>query len=68
MMILYISVETLSEDEDDIVLPSGSGISVSQSSHSPQSEFTPTPGGPFSALTPSMWPEDILSKLGNQVL
>lgn len=24
--------------------------------------FTPTPGGPFSALTPSMWPQDILSK------
>ncbi|XP_069671579.1 small G protein signaling modulator 3 homolog isoform X1 [Periplaneta americana] len=27
---------------------------------------TPTPGGPFSALTPSMWPQDILSKLGQQ--
>lgn len=24
----------------------------------------PTPGGPFSALTPSMWPQDILAKLG----
>lgn len=24
----------------------------------------PTPGGPFSALTPSMWPQDILVKLG----
>lgn len=26
--------------------------------------MSPTPGGPFSALTPSMWPQDILSKLG----
>ncbi|RZF38283.1 hypothetical protein LSTR_LSTR009006 [Laodelphax striatellus] len=25
--------------------------------------FTPSPGGPFSALTPSMWPQDILNKL-----
>ncbi|XP_075222626.1 small G protein signaling modulator 3 homolog isoform X2 [Lycorma delicatula] len=25
--------------------------------------FTPTPGGPFSALTPSMWPQEILNKL-----
>ncbi|XP_069052908.1 small G protein signaling modulator 3 isoform X3 [Lepisosteus oculatus] len=24
--------------------------------------YTPTPGGPFSALTPSMWPQDLLSK------
>jgi hypothetical protein len=27
---------------------------------------TPTPGGPFSALTPSMWPQDILVRLGQQ--
>lgn len=27
---------------------------------------TPTPGGPFSALTPSMWPQDILGKLAQQ--
>lgn len=25
--------------------------------------LTPTPGGPFSALTPSMWPQDIMAKL-----
>lgn len=24
----------------------------------------PVPGGPFSALTPSMWPQEILAKLG----
>ncbi|XP_051742598.1 small G protein signaling modulator 3 isoform X2 [Ctenopharyngodon idella] len=26
------------------------------------SSYTPAPGGPFSALTPSMWPQDILAK------
>jgi hypothetical protein len=25
--------------------------------------LTPSPGGPFSALTPSMWPQDIMAKL-----
>lgn len=24
----------------------------------------PVPGGPFSTLTPSMWPQEILAKLG----
>eukprot|EP00063_Salmo_salar_P074683 XP_014049518.1 PREDICTED: small G protein signaling modulator 3-like isoform X1 [Salmo salar] len=24
--------------------------------------YTPAPGGPFSALTSSMWPQDILAK------
>uniref|UniRef100_A0A8C9YZS0 RUN and TBC1 domain-containing protein 3 n=1 Tax=Sander lucioperca TaxID=283035 RepID=A0A8C9YZS0_SANLU len=27
-----------------------------------QCTYTPAPGGPFSALTPSMWPQDILAK------
>lgn len=27
-------------------------------------ELRPIPGGPFSALTPSMWPQAILVKLG----
>ncbi|VDI38364.1 small G protein signaling modulator 3, partial [Mytilus galloprovincialis] len=58
-------VETLSEDEDDIAQQSGHiGMSPSHTT-SPQG-FVPTPGGPFSALTPSMWPEDILTKLSNQ--
>ncbi|XP_063446049.1 small G protein signaling modulator 3 homolog isoform X2 [Mytilus trossulus] len=58
-------VETLSEDEDDIAQQSGHiGMSLSHTT-SPQG-FVPTPGGPFSALTPSMWPEDILTKLSNQ--
>ncbi|XP_051987528.1 small G protein signaling modulator 3 isoform X2 [Xyrauchen texanus] len=26
------------------------------------SSYTPAPGGPFSALTPSMWPQEILTK------
>lgn len=30
------------------------------------SGITVSPGGPFSALTPSMWPQDIISKL-NQI-
>lgn len=25
--------------------------------------ITPSPGGPFSALTSSMWPQDIMAKL-----
>lgn len=25
--------------------------------------IAPSPGGPFSALTPSMWPQDIMTKL-----
>lgn len=25
--------------------------------------LTPSPGGPFSALIPSMWPQDVMAKL-----
>ena len=28
--------------------------------------LSPVPGGPFSALTPSMWPQDILAKLNHK--
>lgn len=62
------AVETLSEDEDEII--EGCAESVSVSSTQPykcSSDFSPTPGGPFSALTPSMWPQDIMVKLGNPV-
>lgn len=62
---IYIVVETLSEDEDDLVHSTHVGMSPSHTAN-PQG-FVPTPGGPFSALTPSMWPEDILTKLSNQV-
>lgn len=56
-------VETAVSDEDegerkDICLDDSEGLALAADGHSP------TPGGPFSALTPSMWPQDILSKLG----
>ena len=58
--------ETLSEEDDDITLSDHQGIS---SSAMPElvSDFVPSPGGPFSALTPSMWPQDILHRLSNSV-
>ncbi|GIX69301.1 small G protein signaling modulator 3 homolog [Caerostris extrusa] len=61
------AVETLSEDEDD---PYGDDISESISiranlfgSPSSGQGYSPAPGGPFSALTPSMWPQDLLATL-----
>lgn len=56
-------VETAVSDEDegertDICLDDSGRLGLAADGHSP------TPGGPFSALTPSMWPQDILSKLG----
>ncbi|XP_066995250.1 small G protein signaling modulator 3 homolog [Anabrus simplex] len=58
-------VETaLSEDEGEGELSCvgeiSEGISIMADG------MAPTPGGPFSALTPSMWPQDILCKLGQQ--
>ena len=62
-----ITVETLSEDEEDAEA-TGEAVSISASSpYSGSSEFSPTPGGPFSALTPSMWPQDIMLKVVNPV-
>ena len=66
-LVVVCAVETLSEDEDDLVAGQGENISVSSNQYNSSSDFVPTPGGPFSALTPSMWPEDILAKLGNPV-
>ncbi|KAK2178734.1 hypothetical protein NP493_529g00005 [Ridgeia piscesae] len=65
-----VHAETLSEDEDEPPRsgPAGDGISVNAlAKHitSAGADFNPTPGGPFSALTPSMWPQDILHKLSN---
>ena len=63
-----VSAETLSEDDDDPDChhsdvqvrrpkgPAGDGA-----------EFVPTPGGPFSALTASMVPQDLPQKLRNPV-
>ena len=65
------AAETLSEDEDDTEVSPGPGeglsVGVNPPMAVPGSDFTPTPGGPFSALTPSMWPQDILSRLNNPV-
>ncbi|XP_074647202.1 small G protein signaling modulator 3 homolog isoform X2 [Tubulanus polymorphus] len=60
------NVDTLSEDEEDIIMSTGESINASATLTSTESDFIPTPGGPFSALTPSMWPQDILEKLSHQ--
>jgi len=63
-----LTVETLSEDEEDVVEGFSKSVSVTTSyPYKGSSEFSPTPGGPFSALTPSMWPQDIMLKLTNPV-
>ncbi|XP_022092365.1 small G protein signaling modulator 3 homolog isoform X4 [Acanthaster planci] len=49
--------ETLSEDEDDEMC---SRLSRQRRG---SGGLTPTPGGPFSALCSSMWPQDILASL-----
>ena len=61
--------ETLSEDDDDMAVYSGDGLSINMSPEfsSVCPEFNPSPGGPFSGLTPSMWPQDILHRLSSQV-
>jgi len=60
-----VAAETLCDDEDDI----GLGDHTDNMSAMPElvSDFVPSPGGPFSALTPSMWPQDILHRLSNPV-
>ncbi|KAG1703654.1 Small G protein signaling modulator 3 [Nymphon striatum] len=64
------NAETLSEDEEDKLDGCTSeGMSVAATgqyifgSSNSSNGYTPSPGGPFSALTPSMWPQDILSSL-----
>ena len=66
----FVLVDTLSEDEDETMGPAGGGVRVkapSSYASSGGSDFNLTPGGPFSALTPSMWPQDILHKLSHPV-
>lgn len=65
-------METLSEDEDD---PYAGDISESISiranlfgSPSSGQGYSPAPGGPFSALTPSMWPQDLLATLAQVII
>ncbi|XP_055609393.1 small G protein signaling modulator 3 homolog [Uranotaenia lowii] len=47
----------ISEDDGDLV-------ELTESLHIADESLRPIAGGPFSALTPSMWPQDILAKLG----
>lgn len=61
-------VETLSEDEEDVRCGGsdcGGGDSISANLFGGGSAqgYSPAPGGPFSALTPSMWPQDLLASL-----
>ncbi|XP_037039630.1 small G protein signaling modulator 3 homolog [Bradysia coprophila] len=45
------------DDEDNDIVDGINGIQINES-------IRPAQGGPFSALIPSMWPQDILAKLG----
>ncbi|XP_067118564.1 small G protein signaling modulator 3 homolog [Centruroides vittatus] len=58
------TVETLSDDDDESY-PHDVGESISIRANlfgSPSGQgYSPAPGGPFSALTPSMWPQDLLA-------
>lgn len=68
---MLFAVETLSEDEEDDIIGSGTGEGISicaMPSINSTTNFTPTPGGPFSALTPSMWPQDIISRINHPVI
>ncbi|KAL1461343.1 hypothetical protein WDU94_013248 [Cyamophila willieti] len=66
------NVETaLSEDEDGEDKTPSKEVKLDMNSNAEKDtisdpSITPCPGGPFSALTPSMWPQDIIAKL-NQV-
>ena len=55
LSLILSTAETLSEDEDEM------GGKHRQRRGS--GGYTPSPGSPFSALIPSMWPQDILAKL-----
>lgn len=63
------SAPTLSEDDeeeggqDNTLAWDDSSIHVASGSTPVNGSFVPAIGGPFSALTPSMWPQDILSRI-----
>lgn len=44
-----------SDDVDDILVDNIDGLNMDDL-------LTPSPGGPFSALTPTMWPQEIMAK------
>lgn len=54
-----ISADTLSEDEDEPEV--SEAVSVRASVFGRNSGYSPSPGGPFSALIPSMWPLDLFA-------
>ncbi|KAJ7378286.1 Small G protein signaling modulator 3 [Desmophyllum pertusum] len=64
-----IKAPTLSEDEDEeaghdnTLAWDDSSIHVASGGTPVTGSFVPAIGGPFSALTPSMWPQDILSRI-----
>ncbi|XP_022670532.1 small G protein signaling modulator 3-like [Varroa jacobsoni] len=51
--------DTLSEDEDEPEV--SEAVSVRASVFGRNSGYSPSPGGPFSALIPSMWPLDLFA-------
>lgn len=53
---LELAISEDDADEDCLAEALAEGLNTSDT-------LTPTPGGPFSALTPSMWPQDIMAKL-----
>lgn len=57
------TVETLSDDDETYPQDVGESVSIRANLFgSPSSQgYSPAPGGPFSALTPSMWPQDLLA-------
>lgn len=65
-ILLYLIAEVLTEGDEDYRQEDSGDENGSARHHSVGNSFsgyTPTPGGSFSALTSSMWPQDILAKL-----
>ena len=64
-------METLTEDDDDdgiIVYTNDGSIGVQLTTHgNDATNFIPALGGSFSALTKSMLPQDIISRIHNAV-
>ncbi|XP_015753713.1 PREDICTED: small G protein signaling modulator 3-like [Acropora digitifera] len=65
-----IKAPTLSEDDEEegvhdnnTLAWDDSSIHVASGSTPVNGSFVPAIGGPFSALTPSLWPQDILSRI-----
>lgn len=59
--VIILSADTLSEDEDDGEVLEA--VTVRANLFGRGGGYAPSPGGPFSALIPSMWPQDLLASL-----